>query len=168
MLLENLLMKAPEPVTFVLTGKKKEHLFFGKSKPFKHKYTMEPMTLATIRRVSKVIVDVSRDAKIKEGDSVIFHANNLTVKHLAAIAEAVSITIEPWNRFKQKRIKRLVLKNTTPVELLYLLQKVIELMDIPNFIKSVVQVMGLNIMPQGGREATSEEVAELKSIIPNN
>lgn len=160
--------EAPESFTFILKGKKRRKILFWIKDPFSMKLIMHPMTLATIGKVSRIMVEISKDTKISEEESIILHTNKLTAKHLSAIAKAIAITIEPRSYFKRIRIQRLILNNTTPLELITLLKKVLEMMDMGNFIKSIVHVMGLNIMAPGGRMPTAEEAAEISKSTPTN
>jgi hypothetical protein len=157
----DIITDAPEPFKFILKGKQRKGLFFWKKQPFSMELTMFPMTLSTIRKVSRIMVTISKDVRISEEDSIILHTNKLTAKHLSSIAKVLAITIEPRHWFRRKRLQYLILRNTSPLELINLLKKAIEMMDMNNFIKSVVYVMGLNIMAPGGRMATAEEAAEL-------
>lgn len=166
MILPTITDQSPEPFTFTLKGKRRRKYFFWMKESFSMQLTMNPMTLGTIQRVSRIMVALSKDAKMNEEDSVILHTNKLTAKHLSSIAEAIAITIEPRRKFQQKRLQRLILKNSTPFEMINLLRKAIDMMDMGNFLKSITYVMGLNIMPPGGRVPTAEEAAEISKSTP--
>lgn len=124
--------------------------------PVKKTFSLKPIYLGTLIRISELLLGVDFD-RVKEMTSM-DAITHLAQKELHIMAECIALAIHNKKTKVPKRLVKFVLNNFTALEMYKVTLIVIKQIDTQNFISSIILLRGTNIL-----EKTTAGVTSAKS-----
>jgi hypothetical protein len=121
-----------------------------------HYFIIRPLFLGTLLRISRIMADMKLPEQIKRADWM-DSGIDLMANETEHLLDIVSLAIHNREGTPDKKIKKLLRNNVTPVELLALVSYVINQMNVQDFMKSIISVKGMSLINDGGQIARQPE-----------
>ena len=119
-------------------------------------FVIKPLYLGTLLRISRIMVDMKLPEQVGRGDWM-DQGVKLMAGQTEQLLDIVSLAIHNREGNPDKRIKKLLRENVTPVELLALVSYVINQMNVQDFMKSIISIKGMSLINDGGQIARHPE-----------
>jgi hypothetical protein len=153
-------MNPDKTITITIHGIKRKLLRPAVRTPISQAFTIKPLVLGTIQKISKKILRI--DPKAFQTESTLMaSALNLTKDHCDKVSEIIAMAIENRARKPKASLVKFISQNVTPSELLQLFNVVLRQMDLHNLLKAVITVRGVNIL-----QSLTSHVPEETEILP--
>lgn len=116
--------------------------------PKTYRFVLYPIYLGTLTQISKIMVDMNFAQTVTQENFQEVGIETMA-KHTEDLLDIVSIAIHNKEGKPNKKIKKILKRNTTPTELLALLTYVVTQMDVSGFMKSIISVKGMSLIKTG-------------------
>ncbi|MHA4844412.1 hypothetical protein ACX0G7_09620 [Flavitalea antarctica] len=147
-------LQAPTATKLILKGTRRNIFTLWKPIPFERALNFEPLTLSNLKAISNLLMTIGSTSVREPNASTVAFSVSIASADIDKMAEVVAIAAERFPGIKRRQLKNQLMKNTTAEELSNLYQIVVDMMDLPNFLKSIVLVRGVSIL--GPRETAPE------------
>jgi len=123
----------------------KLHAWLQKIKimPVKKSFTMHPLVLFNLQRVSRMILKIDPDATTK---GFVDTSHHLIQDHVDTVLQIISIAIKNTTANPSRRLVKLLKNNLNNEEVMKLLAYVMIQMDLKSFVLSINLMRGLNVL----------------------
>ncbi|HEV7333240.1 MAG TPA: hypothetical protein VGN63_19550 [Flavisolibacter sp.] len=118
--------------------------------PKKRSFTIKPLVLGSLVRISKLMLSIDKDAINK--DSIqdrfkLFNTNyELMEKHSRQIAEVIAVAVTNTKAAPSRETVEFFLYNLTPQDLMRVLTIVLQQIDVESFTASIISMRGLSVI----------------------
>lgn len=137
-----------EGVPFTVTVDKPTFLHRLRILPSKRTFTIYPLKLGTVLKISSVILSMDdMDVELNKAESSLFDVLvNSVSRNAEKMVSILTIAVQNNEKPPATRTKRFFMENLTPVEMLKIINLVIRQMDLTDFFRSIASMRGANIL----------------------
>lgn len=110
----------------------------------KLKFVLHPACLGTLIKISKALLSI--DVQEEDKGNLLHLSHRLMEAHSGTLAYVVALAIVNRKEEPPKELIEVLKYNLTPDELLHITKRVIQQMDISNFVASISLIKGANVL----------------------
>lgn len=129
--------------------------------PAQRTFTLKPLTLGTLLRISKVLLKI--DTGAFNQDAFLDSSYKLMAQHSRRVAHILALAVTNSKALPDKSLIAFFLYNLKPDELLALLTMVLQAMRINSFMNGLILARGLNLIAASKENEPKETFGNLSA-----
>lgn len=133
-----------EGIKLKITGIQRCRWMFWKTVRVTRDFEIRPLTLGSLIRISKIILDIDPD--ILKQDSVLQAVYKIADQHARQLARVVAIAFTNTKAEPPESLVDFIEDNISVKQLREVIQVIIIKMDVTSFISSIVSIRGINLL----------------------
>ena len=130
--------------------------FFKKKREEKRAFSIQPLKLGTLERISVMLLDIGVTISDFKEDNILFLSYKLASGHAAQISKIVALAVTNTEAMPPSGLATFFLWHLDVKELSQVMAIVIKQMEVGNFVSTTVSMCGLNILPSVEQQPEKE------------